>query len=734
MQLLFAVTLFLSATLLFVVQPMFAKMVLPLLGGTPAVWNTCMVFYQAVLLAGYLYAHFSTRLLGPRRQAGLHLAVLCLPWLVLPIVVAETWIPPAEGNPIPWLLMLLAVSVGLPFFVVSASAPMLQAWFANTDHPAAKDPYFLYAASNLGSMLALLGYPVLVEPGLPLDRQTWAWTGGYGLLMLLVIGCAVLLWRSRGGAGPAGDAEPAVDEPRLADPSWRDRLRWLVLSFAPSSLLLGVTTHISTDIAAVPLLWVVPLALYLLTFVLVFARRKPLKHAWMLRVQPYLVVVLGALFFLGAANKIWVLLSLHLAAFFVTAMVCHGELARTRPKASRLTEFYIWMSVGGVLGGTFNALVAPHLFPTVIEYPLVIVVACMLRPRTSTAAGTTRSRWLDFALPAAVGAAAAVLVVGLQAADVQITVARAVAILAPVGLVAFGSQARPIRFGLGVAGLLVVSLLCSGRERGLMHVERGFFGVVRVRHDRSFNTHTLVHGSTNHGMQSLDPARRNQPLSYFHRTGPLGDLFKMLSDRGSVREIGIIGLGTGSIATYGQPGQRITYYEIDPLVERIARDPRYFTFLRDAQAEVEVVLGDARLTLARASHARYDLLILDAFSSDAIPVHLVTEEALRLYLDKLDEQGVLALHISNRYLDLGPVLARLAGDAGVECRVCRDDQISKTEEREGKFSSVWVVMARRPQYLGTLVENTRWQPLIAQPDDPRWSDDFSNILAVMKRW
>jgi hypothetical protein len=735
MQLLFALTLFLSATLLFVVQPMFAKMVLPLLGGTPAVWNTCMVFYQAVLLVGYLYAHFSTRLLGPRRQAALHLAVLCLPWLVLPIVVAQTWIPPAEGNPIPWLLMLLALSVGLPFFVVSASAPMLQAWFADTDHPAAKDPYFLYAASNLGSMIALLGYPVLLEPGLPLAQQTWAWTGGYGLLMLLVIGCAVLLWRSRGGgAKRAQDTEPAVDEPQIADPTWPDRLRWLVLSFAPSSLLLGVTTHISTDIAAVPLLWVVPLALYLLTFVLVFARRKPLKHAWILRVQPYLVVVLGALFFLGAANKIWALLFLHLTTFFVTAMVCHGELARTRPKASRLTEFYIWMSVGGVLGGTFNALVAPNLFPTVIEYPLVIVVACMLRPRTSTAAGTARSRWLDFALPAAVGAAAAVLVLSLQAADVRITLVRAVAILAPVGLVAFGSQARPVRFGLGVAGLLVVSLLCSGKERGLLHVERGFFGVIRVRHDLAFNTHTLVHGSTNHGMQSLDPNRRNQPLTYFHRTGPLGDLFEMLSHRESVKEIGIIGLGTGSIATYGQPGQRITYYEIDPLVERIARDPQYFTFLRDSQAEIEVVLGDARLTLARAPDARYDLLILDAFSSDAIPIHLVTREALRLYLDKLDEEGVLALHISNRYLNLRPVLARLARDAGVACWVCRDGGISAEEQREGKFTSVWVVMARRYQHLGTRLEKTRWQPLTAQPDDPLWSDDFSNILAVMKPW
>ena len=364
----------------------------------------------------------------------------------------------------------------------------------------------------------------------------------------------------------------------------------------------------------------------------------------------------------------------------------------------------------------------------------VIVVACLLRPRMGAAPGTPRSRWLDFALPAAVGVATAVLVLGLQAAGVQITIALAVAILAPVGLVAFGSQARPTRFALGVAGLLVVSLLCSGRERGLLHLERGFFGVVRVREDRAFNTHTLIHGSTNHGMQSLDPARRNLPLSYFHRTGPLGDVFHMLRERESVEEIGIIGLGTGSIATYGQSGQRITYYEIDPLVERVARDPRYFTFLRDSQAEVDVVLGDARLTLAHAPKAHYDLLILDAFSSDAIPIHLVTQEALHLYLDKLDDEGVLALHISNRYLNLRPVLARLARDAGVECWACRDARISEAERSEGKFSSVWVVMARGYQQLGTLTENTRWEPLTAQPDDPLWSDDFSNILAVMRLW
>ncbi|NQT14663.1 MAG: fused MFS/spermidine synthase, partial [Planctomycetes bacterium] len=651
MQLVFALTLFTSAMLLFVVQPMFAKMVLPLLGGTPSVWNTCMVFYQAMLLAGYVYAHVTVRLFGPRRQAALHLLVCCLPCVVLPIMVAQNWTPPAHSNPVPWLLMLLAASVGLPFFVVSASAPMLQAWFADTNHPAAKDPYFLYAASNLGSMIALLGYPVLIEPGLRLARQTWAWTTGYSLLMLLVTGCAVLLWRSSGrGEAVSPNHDLAAGAPSVTAPTLSMRLRWLVLSFVPSSLLLGVTTHISTDVASVPLLWVVPLALYLLTFVLVFARRTLLPHRWMLRLQPYLVVLLAALFFQNAATTVGVLLALHLVTFFVTTMICHGELARERPHASRLTEFYIWMSVGGVLGGLFNVVLAPNLFATVLEYPLVIVLACMLRPAADPGSQTARARWLDFALPATVAAVLAGLVFALEAAGVVLAVAGAAVILAPVGLIAFGSEKRPIRFGLSVGAVLVVSLMVSGKENGLLHVERNFYGVVRVRHDRQLNTNVLVHGSTNHGMQSRNPAHSDRPLCYYHPTGPLGEVFTMLAETDAVREIGVIGLGTGSIATYGRPGQRITYYEIDPAVQRIAQDARFFTFLRDQQTELDIVLGDARLTLAAVPNAHYDLLILDAFSSDAIPVHLITREAVRLYLDKLDDRGLLALHISNRYL------------------------------------------------------------------------------------
>ena len=735
MQLFFALTLFVSATLLFVVQPMFAKIVLPLLGGSPAVWNTCMVFYQGSLLAGYLYAHFTTRWLGVRRQAGFHLVILCLPWLVLPVGMATAWTPPAEANPIPWLLLLLTASVGLPFFVVSASAPMLQAWFANTGHPAAKDPYFLYAASNLGSMLALLGYPVIVEPSLSLGGQSVAWTTGYGLLMLLTAGCAVFLWRR----GPdlelsMADEEPGRDVPQGDDPTFSTRMRWLVLSFAPSSLLLGVTAHISTDIAAVPLLWVVPLALYLLTFVLVFARRSILPHELMVRVQPFVVILLAVLFFHGVSKMVWLKLLLHLVTFFVIAMVCHGELAKTRPRAKYLTEFYIWMSAGGVLGGLFNAMVAPAMFSSIVEYPLVIAVACLLRPKLDSAKPAGSGRWFDLALPAAMAFGLGGLVLGLQARGILMTEGSASAILAVAGLIVFGFQSRPVRFGLGIAATFVVGSLCFGQETNLLHVERNFFGVIRVSRSPAPAAHVMSHGSTNHGMQRLDPAERCQAIGYYHQSGPLGQVFAALGDPHHAREIGIIGLGTGGITAYAQAGQRVVYYEIDPAVERLARDPRYFTYLRDCKAETDVVLGDARLTIGAERDSHFDILILDAFTSDAIPIHLITREAIGMYLEKLTPQGVLVLHISNRYLDLEPILGNIAHDLGAVCHIQKDRDVSAQQQAEGKFPSTWALIARRPENLGQLPDDPKWKPVPKSPDYPLWTDDFSNILAVLRWW
>lgn len=835
MQFFFALTLLTSATLLFFVQPMFAKMVLPLLGGTPAVWNTCMVFYQAVLLLGYVYAHVSTRWLGTRRQAVLHLAILCLPWLVLPIAVANIGTPPTVDNPIPWLLTLMAVSVGLPFFAVSASAPMLQAWFADTGHPSAKDPYFLYAASNLGSMVALLGYPLAVEPIATLGDQAWAWSAGYGLLMAMTLGCAVFLWRCRQGTPVATEESSAAAGTGSLEgvPTMMLRLRWLALSFVPSSLMLGVTTFVSTDIASVPLLWVIPLALYLLTFILVFSHWPTAPYRWgmamlarvrrtsqseyaipmdraiepvlativrmlhphglALLLQPALAVLSIVMSFQSAADWMGAMIVIQMATFFVTAMVCHGELADSRPNARYLTEFYIWMSVGGVLGGLFNALVAPLTFSTILEYPLVVVLGCLLRPSIRTRLGdwvvqrinrfaaglwpekepSSLREWFVAELPVVLLDLLPVVVFlgglavlsnwlriggNLEAITIAIkNVSRAIGykvssvsaemlVFAVGGVVAFLFQMRPIRFGLCVGVIMLSGLFWSTHNSDTIFLKRSFFGVLRVREGKEERklptgeeytriTHTLVHGTTNHGEQWFDsnnPRTRRKQITYYHPSGPLGHVMHTLANRPATREIGVIGLGTGSTAAYGKPGQHITYFEIDPAVEQIAWNTDYFTYLSDCRAKVDVVLGDARLSLVDQPDGRFDVLILDAFSSDAIPIHLLTREALALYLKKLAPDGLLLLHISNRHLDLAPVVGNLARDAKVVCRYWQDSEDEEDEGvEEGKFASDWVLIVRQRERLGLLDADPDWKSIEPKPKVGVWTDDFSNILTVL---
>jgi hypothetical protein len=726
----FSLTLFVSALLLFLVQPMFGKMVLPLLGGSPAVWNTCMVFYQAALLGGYAYAHAAPRWLGLKRQALLHLGLLLLGALALPIGIARGWTPPASSSPIPWLLLVLTASVGLPFFVVSATAPLLQRWFSHTGHAAARDPYFLYGASNLGSMTALLSYPFLVEAHLRLAEQARVWALGYVLLVGLIAGCAVLLWRAPAAppaaAGPEAAPPGAGEEPL----TWGRRVWWVLLAFAPSSLLLGVTAYLSTDIAAVPLLWVIPLAIYLLTFVLVFARSPLLPQSFMVLAEPFLVIPLALLFFLNLKGA-WPLFPLHLLAFFVMAMVCHGELMRYRPGAAHLTEFYLWMSVGGVLGGLFNALVAPATFKGVVEYPLMIMVASLLRPQPGARPGRAGAWLLDLLLPLVLALALGGLCRAVLAGDFSWQMPAIVALSCLAGAFAYSFRHRPVRFGLGVGAVMAAAvLLPPGASRVLLQ-ERNFFGVLQVRHDAAGNYHLLYHGTTLHGAQSLEPSRRREPLTYYHPAGPLGQVFQVLSGNLAPRRMAVVGLGTGSIASYGKAGQTLTFYEIDPAVERLARDPRYFTFLQDCPAQVEVVLGDARLSLKEAPDFSYDLMVLDAFSSDAIPLHLVTREALALYLAKLRPGGMLAFHISNRYLDLEPVLGGLARDAGLACLIRDDKNLGEAEKQARKSPSTWAVMGQGAEGLSRLAADPRWHPAAGRPG-LLWTDDFSNILEVFK--
>jgi len=728
LPLLFSATLFVASGLLFAVQPMFAKMVLPTLGGTPATWVTCMLFFQAALLAGYAYAHWSIRRLGARIQAGVHVVLLLAPLLVLPIAVPRGWGSPTE-RPLWWLLGVLLVAVGLPFLAVSTTAPLLQRWFAETSHAHARDPYFLYRASNLGSVLALLSYPALVEPRLRLGVQGRVWAIGYGVLVVLVFVCAVALWRSP-ASSRTRDAPAAPDAVGSERPTVRRRLRWVAWAFLPSSLMLGVTTYLTTDIAAVPLLWVVPLALYLLTFVVAFS---PSPLPWLALVvvlQPLAILQLVFLVILGATEPVGLLLALNLVVLFLSGLVCHGQLARDRPHARHLTEFYLWVAVGGVLGGLFNAVVAPLVFDSVAEYPLALVLACLLRPRPSEKDAGTRPGDLDLALPFALGAAALAALWLARSAGVGDVAARTTVFGAGL-LVCLAFAGRRLRLGLAVGALVLVGTLPVGkRTTTTLFRERSFFGVVQVVDDPAAGLHRLVHGNTTHGAQSTSPERRREPLSYFSRTGPIGQALTELPGGAARSRVAVIGLGTGSLACYGEPGQRWTFYEIDPTVARVARDPRLFTFLRDCPPDIDVVLGDARLSLTRAPSHQMDLLVVDAFNSDAIPVHLLTRQALALYLDKLSPDGMIAVHITNRYLDLRPVLGDLARDAGLSGLVREDRDVPETDHLAGKSASVWVVAARRPAALGRLGDDPRWRPLEA-PAKPRvWTDDFSNIVSV----
>ncbi|HEU0251881.1 MAG TPA: fused MFS/spermidine synthase [Pyrinomonadaceae bacterium] len=725
--LLFGVTIFVSSALLFSIQPMIAKMLLPLLGGTPAVWNTCMLFFQAVLLCGYAYALLVSR--WPlKRQLLVQLAILCLAFISLPIGLSSSWVnsvPPSD-NPSLWVLACLAASVGLPFFIVSSNSPLLQKWFSRTATESAQDPYFLYSASNAGSLLALLAYPALMEPFFTLHAQGRLWTIVYGVLVLLIGMHAVTLWRSR-------TAEPVVvqEETHEARPSLNRRLRWLLLAFAPSSLMLGVTNYITTDIASVPLLWIIPLALYLLTMVFAFARKPLFSPRLAHLVVPGATVVLLMLYLADSSGKgSRVLVLLHLAYFFFAALMCHGQLAADRPGARYLAEFYVWLSLGGVLGGIFNALAAPVLFNSVIEYPLAIVLACLLLPDQDAAKGETKQQRLDFALPVLIFA----FTVGLGwAADklAPIQMSGSVFVVAVPLFVSYPLRKRPLRFALSLGAVILAAGLMTGAGgRSTLHSERNFFGVLRVSADQNLNLHSFLHGSTVHGRQSTLPEKRCEPTSYYHREGPLARIFKQFENSHTGGNIGIIGLGAGGQVSYSRPGEHWTFYEINPAVVSIAKSPEYFRYLSDcASAPIDIVLGDARLKLHNAKDQSYDLLVMDAFSSDSIPMHLLTQQALDLYLSKLANNGMLVFHISNRNLDLTEVIADLAKSRNLSGVSMLDMEPAKPG---GKDPAHWVVMARNSADYGALASDPLAKPLVSENADDVWTDDFSNILSVFK--
>ena len=652
--------IFLSAALLFSVQPMFTKMVLPQFGGAPSVWSVAIVFFQAALLAGYAYAHWLTRYARTTTAAVIHVALMIAACLVLPVSIATAWSRPPPGLEALWLIISCLASIGLPFFALAANGPLLQAWFARSDHPAAANPYFLYVASNLGSVLALLSYPVLIEPFVRLGRQTHYWAVSFYLLLALIAGCAgVMLWR--GGIRATITFNSAAD----ISPTWRDKAWWATLAAVPSGLLIAVTAHISIDIAAVPLLWVIPLALYLLSFIIVFARRPIIPHGMIVAVQPLFIIALAAVMVFDPVKTIVWVVCVHLAVFFVCALMCHGEIARTRPPPQYLTTFYLWISAGGAIGGLTTGLIAPHVFNWVAEYPILIALAALCRPGVKL----PREPLWRYLVLAALGASAVFLLICTFYPSVfdAATFNRAAVVLL---LACVPFWRAPIPFAAIIASVLLANHTLFEQPETVS--VRSFFGVAKVVESPDGQFRILQHGSTMHGAQRIRAAdgapvngRPEQLLYYWDGSGIAQAFDAVRAQRQGPIRYAVIGLGTGSLACRAEPQDAVDYYEIDPAIVRIARDPALFSFLAECRPDVPIILGDARLTLAQASDAAYDLIIVDAFSSDAIPIHLLTREAMAIYLAKLKPHGLIVMHVSNRHLELASVVAGIAAANGL---------------------------------------------------------------------
>jgi spermidine synthase len=618
----------------------------------------------------------------------------------------------------------LAGTIGLPFFVLSTSASVFQHWLSRTDHPSGRDPYFLYASSNFGCVLALASYPVLVEPVVTLSEQTRLWSMTYAAFAVLAGGCAAFAWRHPECQTTDAPAPADARREETAPITWLRRGRWIALSLVPSSLMLAVTSHISTDVAAIPLLWIVPLGIYLLTFAIAFGRHSAAAGALARRALPLLVVPLAVVMVARVIAPLGVIVALHLSAFAVIALNCHAELAKDRPDASSLTEFYFWVSLGGMLGGLFNTLAAPVLFNGIIEYPLMVVVACLLF-RAADVQAAVRRPIADVLATLAVAAstAAVLLLTSGRGLTLQLSALTVPAVLT------FAQRRQPGRFGLCIAALLAVSFAVGRADERTVYATRTFFGVYRVSEDTRARYHALAHGTTLHGIQALAPERRHEALTYFHQTGPFGQAWRALPAAAAGHEIAVIGLGIGTLSSYARPEQRWTFFEIDPAIERIARTPAYFSFMDACGDRCRVVIGDARISLGRVPEHAYDVLVIDAFSSDSIPMHLMTREAFALYRSRLAPGGVLVMHISNRHLRLAPVVARLA--ASQKFVALQQLEQVGPDWPEAKSPSHWVVMASSPADLGTLTNDPRWSTLMPSASTPLWTDDFSNILSVL---
>ena len=728
----FTAAIFTSAFLLFSIQPMFTKMVLPQLGGSPAVWSIAMVVFQALLLAGYGYAHLSTTRLSTRNSAIIHIGLLAITLIALPIAVTTSFgEAPADGQA-SWLIGVFILSVGLPFFAVAGNGPLLQAWFSRSGHAQAKDPYFLYGASNLGSFAALILYPILFEPMLRLKTQSVSWSVGFGVLMVLIALAAYLI-QDRAAAHDAAESATTTVASDETAPTAGQIAGWVALSCIPSGLLVAVTAHLSTDVAAAPFLWVVPLALFLLTFVLIFRDKPLVPMESVARILPILAMSLVPLSNFGAQLFV-VVLVVHTGFFLVATLVCHDQLYRQRPSARYLTHFYLWMSVGGVLGGLFCSLIAPIIFDRVLEYPILAVLAVAALPQVWQA---KRVDWMRQALPILVPGFIVLIALRLFFGPENEAPSLIYGMLFGFSALALLLYRRPL---MVVACLVILFTGFDAMQRmqaGRVS-ERSFFGVHKLQTHQDGQFRVLSHGTTIHGAMRINNADgtaftdRPKPLTYYHPDGPIAETLRAVPLAEKGRNLGVVGLGAGAHACNGTDADAWTFFEIDPLVVKIATDPKKFRFLSTCAPQSRIVVGDARMTLTKEPNGRFDNLLIDAFSSDSIPVHLMTKEAMALYLDKLTPNGVLTMHISNRHMELASVLASLARELNVHARVKQNQSRSASLNFDEPVPATVVVVARNADMLLPLGSAAGWTP-IEDRGTAVWTDDFSNIVTAIWR-
>lgn len=792
----FTLCVFVGSFLLFMVQPMVGKILLPYLGGVPAVWTTCMLFFQLALLAGYIYAEKSIRYLGCQRQSILHLLLMTGAFTLLPLNIDTSGASAAVNSPTGWLLMRLAGSIGILFFMIAANAPLLQRYYSETGQPDSADPYFLYAASNVGSLLALLSYPFVFEPLLRLSQQRTLWSMLYAGQTILVLICCILLWKGSGRKNPDGTAgneaagaqagaksSDTQDESarqaeyasaladidgfvnRLAEeqqlaalqaqdhtrPTWKKALFWCLLGFVPCSAMLSVTTHMATDIASAPMLWVFPLALYLVSFIMVFARSGYWRDIKWERYMFPMVVLAMMFYHFRIIERTWLTIPLHLLAMFLICMYFHARLAKERPPVIQLNSYFVWMSVGGILGGIFNGLLAPVLFTTQSEYIITLLVAACLSSFMATSYYDPEYSLARRMLVAAIFMGLLVLPGWLEEVNLSKLLSESgmfMTFLSLILIYVFNN------FRKAAAPLLIIIALTAFMQNSadprLVMVDRSFFGILRVTRlandgevvdpdlkieGKKDIFYCLSHGTTLHGVErKVDCMRISYPLAYYAREGPVGSVFRVGQINRAFKNIGVVGLGCGTLAWYGRVWQHFDFFEIDPKVVAIAQNPEYFTFLKNSKATIRHIIGDARVSLQNIPDNSYDLLIIDAYSSDAVPVHLMTREAVELYRTKLKSDGMLLFHISNRFFKLSPIIKSICDDLDIDCLRSYDEPSTYSTrydwyDYDQLCRSDWIA-AGNPKHLEALKLYAKWDKVELNTGYSLWTDDYANLLQV----